>query len=98
MKQSASVIPTSVNSGTLPRKMGVKKIKTLFTYLNNDRSLQNTAGELYIHRNTLVYRIHRITESLTCNIDDIYSRDYIKMSIRVLRLYYLNGINSPFLP
>lgn len=77
---------------------GGEKIKTLFTYLNNDRSLQNTAGELYIHRNTLVYRIHRITESLTCNIDDIYSRDYIKMSIRVLRLYYLNGINSPFLP
>ncbi len=77
---------------------GGEKIKTLFAYLNNDRSLQNTANELYIHRNTLVYRIRKITDTLTCDIENIYTRDYIKMSIRVLRLYYLNGINSPFFP
>lgn len=63
------------------------RIKTLWAYLNNDRSLINTAQELFIHRSTLVYRITKITAELSCDITDPYTRDYIKISIRMLRLY-----------
>lgn len=63
------------------------QIETLWVYLNNDRSLINTANELYVHRSTLVYRIKKITEALHGDITDAYTRDYIKLSIRFLRLF-----------
>ena len=66
---------------------GGSKIDTLWAYLNNDRSLINTAQELYVHRSTLVYRIKKITDELTCDITDSYTRDYMKISIRLLRIY-----------
>ncbi len=40
---------------------------TLFIYLKNNENIEKTAEELYIHRNTARYRIHRIVD-LT-NID-----------------------------
>jgi len=60
---------------------------TLESYLRNARSLVNTSQELYIHRNTLVYRIHKISDLLTCSLDDVYTRDYIRLSIRILNLF-----------
>jgi hypothetical protein len=61
-------------------------ILTLNSYLDNERSLVNTAQELFIHRNTLVYRLKKITNKIKSNLDDAYTRDYIKLSIRVLHL------------
>lgn len=63
------------------------KFDTLKAYLNNERSLVNTAQALYVHRNTLVYRVRRLTEFLHYNLDDVYTRDYMKLSIRTLELY-----------
>jgi purine catabolism regulator len=37
---------------------------TLFTFLENDRTLRRTAAELNIHRQTLVYRLRRTEEIL----------------------------------
>ena len=37
-------------------------IKTLRTYLKNERNVQNTSAELFIHRNTLNMRLSRIAE------------------------------------
>lgn len=60
---------------------------TLKAYLNNERSLVNTAQVLYVHRNTLVYRVKKLTEFLHYDLDDVYTRDYMKLSIRTLELY-----------
>lgn len=60
---------------------------TLKSYLNNERSLVNTAQALYVHRNTLVYRVKKLTEFLHYDLDDVYTRDYMKLSIRTLELY-----------
>lgn len=65
---------------------GGEKIDTLRVYLNHERSLIHTANELFLHRNTLVYRIKKITEALKADLNDVYTQDYMKLSIRVLRL------------
>lgn len=38
------------------------KADTLNSFFKNNLNLQQTANELYIHRNTLIYRINQITE------------------------------------
>lgn len=64
-----------------------EKIRTLWTYLKNDCSLINTANELFIHRNTLIYRLKKITDKFQYSIEDLYTRDYMKLSLRILMLY-----------
>lgn len=71
------------------------KMTTLRSYLNNERSLVNTAQELFVHRNTLVYRIKKITDLMQYDINDIYTRDYMKMSIRVLDLLTSKYVIEP---
>ncbi len=63
------------------------RMTTLRSYLNNERSLVNTAQELFVHRNTLVYRIKKITDMMRYDINDVYTRDYMKLSIKVIDLY-----------
>ena len=70
---------------------GGERIETLEAYLNHERSLVKTANELYIHRNTLVYRIKKILEELVCDLEDAYTREYMRVSIRIRRLYSENN-------
>ena len=37
-------------------------MNTLFEYLENSENMQNPAAALYIHKNTLAYRMNRIRE------------------------------------
>ena len=67
---------------------GGERVETLRVYLSNERSLVKAAKELFVHRNTLVYRINKILEILICDLEDSYTREYMRLSIRVLRLYY----------
>ena len=69
------------------RKEKGGRMEILKSYLENERSLVNTANALFIHRNTLVYRLKKILEELEGNLDEDYTRDYMKLSIRVLELY-----------
>lgn len=73
-----------------------ERLLTLRAYLKNNCSLINTAKELFIHRNTLVYRINKIIHILHYDINDEYNRDYLKLSIRLVLLYerkYSNAMN-----
>ncbi|MDO4262405.1 MAG: helix-turn-helix domain-containing protein [Eubacteriales bacterium] len=78
-----------------PGHVGSGRIETLWAYLNNDRSLIGTAQELYVHRSTLVYRIKKLMEELSGDIADAYTRDYIKLSIRMLDLYRIPAEEAP---
>lgn len=56
---------------------------TLITYLRENRNLGNTAEKLYIHRNTIKYRIRRIEEILDCNLKNEDTVFNIKLSIKI---------------
>lgn len=52
------------------RRHKTEYLKTVYTYAVNMRNLVLTAENLYIHRNTLTYRIAKIQELLGYNLDD----------------------------
>ena len=60
---------------------------TLERYLGNERSLQKTAQELGIHKNTITYRIQKALELTSFNLDDPYVRMYISLSLTVLKIF-----------
>lgn len=51
-------------------KNSTNLIETLVVYMEQNRNLGKTAEALYIHRNTMKYRIGRIEELLECNLKD----------------------------
>ncbi|WP_446899046.1 PucR family transcriptional regulator [Clostridium sp. LBM24168] len=58
-------------------------IKTLNAYLKNNRNLGKTSEELYIHRNTMKYRVKRIEEILQCNLKDEETVFNIKLCMSI---------------
>lgn len=53
---------------------------TLFSFLRNERRHQQTAEELFIHRNTLFLRLEKIQELWPLNLNDTEERFYLLFS------------------
>lgn len=60
---------------------------TFSAYLKYERSVLNTSQAVYIHRNTLLYRIKKIKELLKYDLEDAYTRNYMQVSVMVTELY-----------
>lgn len=56
---------------------------TLRAYLMSDRSVNRAAESLYLHRNTVVYRINQARKLAQFDIDDDYERHYLLFSLLV---------------
>ena len=67
-------------------------LHTLFTYIQNNRSMSATAKELHIHANTLYHRIKKMEDML--KIDFSQYEDYLKVQLAVY-LSKLQGDGSP---
>ena len=52
------------------KKHGMDLMGTLKCYFQNNRHLLKTSQELFIHRNTLLYRLSTIKELLKIDLDD----------------------------
>ena len=57
---------------------------TLRAYLEHDRNLTRTAQALFIHKNTLLYRLGRIREIIESDLDDPDERLLLRLSFRLL--------------
>lgn len=68
------------------RKKGTQYCETLYYYLINARSLKKTCEAMYTHRNTVLYRIRRITEDFMIDIDN--ENEHIFMLIGISLLLY----------
>ena len=55
-------------------------LDTLRVYLEHDRNAQRCANMLYLHRNSLQYRVRRIQEIADVNLDDPAERTYLRLS------------------
>ena len=51
-------------------------IATLRQYLKNNGSINKTAEEMFIHKNTILYRMNKIKELLNCGLEDGEERMY----------------------
>ena len=56
-------------------------LHTLSVYLDNDCNAQQCSRLLFLHRNSLVYRIHRIEEIAACDLGDVDTRTYLRLSL-----------------
>lgn len=79
--------PDVLHLEELDRRKNTGWLELLKNYFDNECSLVNTAKAMYVHRNTLVYRIGKLTELMHYDWDDIYNRDYMKQSILILNFY-----------
>ena len=64
----------------------ITSIKILETYLNENCSITNTAEKLFMHRNTLKYRIKKIEERLQCDLHDFDDCIKLKISLAISKI------------
>lgn len=63
---------------------GAELYETLRAYLENERSLVKTASALFIHRNTLLYRLEKLHQLVELDLDDAQLRLYLTLSFHLL--------------
>ena len=68
------------------RKDGSNNIELLEIYLNCDRNITNTAKEMFLHRNSVIYRIGKIESMLGVSLDDPTVKFDLLVSLRCLKL------------
>lgn len=68
------------------RKNNTDFYETLDRYLESNGSVRQTADELYIHRNTLGYRLKRIEEILSQDLSDSETRLKLLLALRIRRI------------
>lgn len=66
-------------------KNGTDLLDTLEIYLTEDRNLRKTSEELYIHRNTLKYRISRIEEILELSLEGVNDCFNLRLAFKIRR-------------
>ena len=66
------------------KKHGSDLAEVLRVYLRNERNATATAKELYIHRNTMLYKIHKIEEVIGASLDNPMLRERLLFSYRVM--------------
>lgn len=58
-------------------------VELLINYFENNCKINETANSLYIHRNTVNYKINKIQEILDLNLSDIGDRSKIYLSLMI---------------
>jgi hypothetical protein len=69
---------------TYDQENGSDYYNTLRVYINNDKNLVESAKALFIHRNTLVYRINKITELINTNLSNENVKTHILLSYKII--------------
>lgn len=65
--------------------------RTLEVYLESEASVQKTAKRLYLHRNTVTYRLRRITELCQVDLGNSQTRFLLSVSFQI-RSYIRQGL------
>ncbi len=65
---------------------GGELIRTLNVYFANNGNLTQTAETMFIHRNTLLYRMERIKEISGLNLDNPDTRLAVQLALHIHRM------------
>ena len=65
---------------------------TLRVFIINDRNLVRSADKLYIHRNTLVYRVNRIVGLTGIDLNNYKVKNHLLLSYDIVN--YLENMSS----
>lgn len=75
----------------ISKSSNLNLLKTLRCYLTNDCNLLKTSHELFIHRNTLIYRLNKIKEMLKNDLENARYKNELLNSLMIRD--YLNYID-----
>jgi len=67
-------------------KNGTELVETLDAFFRHDASLRTAAEALFLHRNSLAYRLKRISEISGYDLDSLEDRFRLQMALKGLRL------------
>lgn len=59
---------------------------TLRTYLDTSGSIKETGERMFVHRNTVGYKLHRIEDLLGVDLSDFHDREELSLGLRVKEL------------
>lgn len=76
----------------VPADLDDETLNTLNKFFENNLNVSETARQLYVHRNTLVYRIERIQESTGLNLRDF--DDALTFKIALMVVNYMKYLES----
>ena len=83
----ALVHPALLTLREQDRVNGSELYETLRVYLENERSLVKTAKALFIHRNTLLYRLEKLHQLVELDLEDAELRLYLTLSFYMLEKF-----------
>ena len=84
MRPEMLAAPDLLRLRAYDRENGTEYYKTLRAYLLNERNIPETSEALIIHRTTLSYRLKKMQELMTTNLDNPEERFYLLLSFRLL--------------
>lgn len=67
---------------------GTGYIQTLENYFFNNMNISETAKAMFLHRNTLIYRIEKIKEILTSDLKNSEELLQMQLALKIYRLLY----------
>ncbi|MGH2366214.1 MAG: helix-turn-helix domain-containing protein [Chloroflexota bacterium] len=73
------------------RKTGSHLMQTLEGFFTHNGNLSKTAEVLYVHRNTLMYRLNRIQELTGVSLDDAETRFDLQLALKMHRVAATRG-------
>jgi purine catabolism regulator len=65
-------------------------IQTLENYFNHNQNLSETAKAMFLHRNTLIYRVEKIKEILNTDLKNPEDLLQIQLALKIFRLLHKN--------
>lgn len=65
------------------RVKGTQLMETLETYLSESCNLESTAGRMFLHKNTMKYRLSKIEALTGCNLRAVEDRCRLFLALKI---------------
>lgn len=95
MEWKSFIVPELIQLYEMDREAGTEYYRTLFCFLLNNGRVDSTAKQLFIHRNTLKYRMDKILQVVTLDLTDTDMTSYLKICYCLMREDYPLELPKP---
>lgn len=76
----------------IPQELDEETLTTVNTFLENNLNVSETARQLYVHRNTLLYRLEKLEKAT--NLDIRVFDDALTLKIALMVVNYMNWLDG----
>lgn len=78
--------------GDIPEELDEETLTTVNTFLENNLNVSETARQLYVHRNTLLYRLEKLQKAT--NLDIRVFDDALTLKIALMVVSYMDWLDT----